>query len=74
MIEKACSRCGTAFGCGRDAPGCWCTSLPPLPANAIDGSADCLCPRCLAAEVEAHAGAPGAQAGDTAQGTPRDRD
>lgn len=56
MIEKACSRCGATFGCGRDAPGCWCTELPPLPATALDGNADCLCRRCLAAQVEALAG------------------
>ena len=31
---KHCARCGTAFGCGRQDPECWCSALPPLPASA----------------------------------------
>ncbi|MGE0483066.1 MAG: cysteine-rich CWC family protein [Gammaproteobacteria bacterium] len=46
-VEKRCSRCGAAFGCGRDDDGCWCQGLPLLPGTALDATADCLCPRCL---------------------------
>ena len=46
---KHCARCGTAFGCGRQDPDCWCSALPPLPASALDGASDCYCPACLAA-------------------------
>ncbi|MEQ8495456.1 MAG: cysteine-rich CWC family protein [Gammaproteobacteria bacterium] len=53
MQEKQCSRCGAAFGCGRDDTTCWCVELPLLPGSALDAGADCLCPRCLAAALEA---------------------
>jgi hypothetical protein len=46
-VAKHCSRCGAAFGCGRDDDGCWCQGLPLLPNAALDAAADCLCPRCL---------------------------
>lgn len=73
MIEKACSRCGATFGCGRDAPGCWCTELPPLPATALDRNADCLCRRCLAAQVDALADVRPAAANGTAPDATPDR-
>lgn len=52
---KHCARCGTAFGCGRQDPACWCSALPPLPASALDGARDCYCPACLAALTERRA-------------------
>ena len=51
---STCSRCGAAFECGMvealDAP-CWCTTLPPLPADSLPDADDgrCLCPPCLKA-------------------------
>jgi hypothetical protein len=64
---KRCSRCGTAFGCGRQDPHCWCSELPPLPASALDGAIDCYCPACLAALAERHA-----EPGPASRETPRD--
>jgi len=40
-----CPRCGTRFGCGVSAPGCWCEALPPL-AEPASGRG-CYCPACL---------------------------
>lgn len=66
-----CSRCGASFMCAmtdgvdgaKDAGSapCWCTTLPPLPADvlqavAVGKSGDtCLCPACLRAVVIAAA-------------------
>src|SRR5687767_368965 len=48
--EKCCSVCGAGFVCGAETgTKCWCNDLPPLPP--IPGQ-DCLCPRCLKAEIE----------------------
>ena len=54
-----CARCATAFDCGAalpaDGPGCWCVTLPALPAPARDAGgamlAGCLCPACLREEI-----------------------
>jgi hypothetical protein len=53
-LPKNCSRCGAGFMCGaRVADGlCWCNDLPAI---ALSEGADCLCPSCLAAAVEAAA-------------------
>ena len=46
--ESRCARCGTPFHCGiDDAGGCWCAKLPPLPREAYDRAAGCLCESCL---------------------------
>ena len=62
---STCSRCQTVFECGMveasDSP-CWCTALPPLPADALDDTDDtvCLCPECLKARIaQLAASAPG---------------
>lgn len=47
-----CTKCGAAFAC-EPAGECWCkdeTIRLPLPA---DGTASCLCPKCLRAMAEA---------------------
>ena len=50
--QKSCSRCGLAFTCGLAAgeSSCWCASLPRI--MPVDGTADCLCPGCLQAEID----------------------
>lgn len=50
-VRKTCGRCGTGFACGPERPGdsCWCDKYPPILTPIPD--ADCLCPRCLAAEL-----------------------
>ncbi|MBM3344999.1 MAG: cysteine-rich CWC family protein [Betaproteobacteria bacterium] len=45
MLEVTCPRCGTRFGCGASAPGCWCRALPPLVEP--DPGLGCYCPACL---------------------------
>ncbi len=57
-----CVACGKAFPCGMaDAAvfPCWCTALPPLPAEQLGrAGAQCYCPDCLARLVAAlHANA-----------------
>ena len=57
---STCSRCQKFFECGMveatENP-CWCTALPPLPADALDDALDdadgtaCLCPDCLKARI-----------------------
>jgi hypothetical protein len=53
---STCSRCQKNFECrivdGGEGP-CWCTALPPLPADALDDADDtvCLCPECLQARI-----------------------
>jgi hypothetical protein len=54
---STCSRCQNTFECGMveatDAP-CWCTELPPLPADALPDAGEnslCLCPDCLKARI-----------------------
>ncbi|SAL67732.1 hypothetical protein AWB67_03777 [Caballeronia terrestris] len=51
---EACSRCGAAFHCGSLAGDarCWCASLPELPIERLKGRIGCLCPPCLAEEIE----------------------
>lgn len=44
---KTCPQCGDAFSCA--AGNCWCEKFPPLPPAA---GRDCLCPECLAREIE----------------------
>jgi hypothetical protein len=52
--EQRCSNCGAGFHCGVDDPnGCWCARQPPLPLTHVRPAADCLCPECLAAELDA---------------------
>jgi len=62
--RATCPRCGAGFGCGADAPACWCTALPridPAELAALDAAqraalglaagewpASCFCPDCLA--------------------------
>lgn len=45
---KTCPQCGDVFAC--KAGGCWCDHFPALPAT--DPHSDCLCPQCLAREIE----------------------
>jgi Cysteine-rich CWC len=56
--EKTCPRCQARFECF--APNrCWCHDLPALEDRAIaelaasGADGDCLCPKCLAALVDA---------------------
>jgi len=48
-----CPNCRRTFDCGArgDRAGCWCMSMPSLPAAALDASSGCLCPECLAAAI-----------------------
>ncbi|HUQ76140.1 MAG TPA: cysteine-rich CWC family protein [Burkholderiales bacterium] len=48
MKDLACARCGAAFACGAEEPGCWCEGLPPLAPLA---GRDCLCRACLEHEL-----------------------
>ena len=51
-----CSACGATMTCGRDDPaGCWCASLPPLPARSLVETKGCLCERCLRERLAAAA-------------------
>jgi Cysteine-rich CWC len=49
-----CERCGAAFRCGMRAgdSSCWCATLPALPVDKLRPGMNCLCPACLAAEIE----------------------
>jgi hypothetical protein len=51
-MQKNCSKCGTAFNCGNEMPGCWCENLQ-LDQKALDtlknNFENCLCPECLKA-------------------------
>jgi hypothetical protein len=51
---ESCSRCGATFRCGSLAGDarCWCGSLPGLPIERLKGGIGCLCPACLAKEIE----------------------
>jgi hypothetical protein len=54
-----CSACGAKFACGiADPDGCWCTRLPPLPADDVTTGAGCLCERCLLARIATASGSP----------------
>lgn len=54
---SSCTRCGAEFGCGMTDAGaahpCWCTQLPPIPADVLikaqtgSGKPACYCPDCL---------------------------
>jgi len=48
VATDRCARCGAPFECGMQAglTDCWCTKLPPI--AALDATAGCYCPRCLA--------------------------
>ncbi|WP_109479028.1 cysteine-rich CWC family protein [Paraburkholderia sp. C35] len=48
-----CPRCRRVFDCGArgDRSGCWCMSMPALPAETLDPGMSCLCPECLAAAI-----------------------
>ena len=48
--EKQCANCGATFSCGRDVEtGCWCETREAIaPSKRF---ADCLCPKCLDAEI-----------------------
>ncbi|SAK40689.1 hypothetical protein AWB75_00232 [Caballeronia catudaia] len=56
---QVCERCGAVFRCGMLAgdAACWCATLPALPADALRPGIGCLCPACLAAQVERAAAA-----------------
>ncbi|MFL5811376.1 MAG: cysteine-rich CWC family protein [Flavisolibacter sp.] len=49
-MEKTCSKCGSAFNCGNESPGCWCEQVQ-LDQRILDllkeNYANCLCPNCL---------------------------
>jgi len=49
-MEKKCSKCGTAFGCQNNSPGCWCETVA-LSKTSLDVIKrvyeNCLCPACL---------------------------
>jgi Spx/MgsR family transcriptional regulator len=40
------------MSCGAQEKSCWCTALPVLPPSAYDTQASCLCPACLAAQLD----------------------
>lgn len=76
-----CARCAARFDCGAalpaDGPGCWCVTLPalPAPARGADGAtlAGCLCPACLREEIARQRSVAGGAAGWTTAGpSPRD--
>ena len=50
-VPKVCSLCGTGFGCGHGAPGCWCERVT-VRTDTLEEirtiSEDCICPTCLA--------------------------
>ena len=55
---STCVSCGAGFDCGMvdaAAPSpCWCTALPPLPAEQLGrDAAGCYCPDCLRALLAA---------------------
>lgn len=55
MADKQCSRCGKTFGCGNEAPGCWCENYSlssETLARLRKDYANCLCETCLAAFEE----------------------
>lgn len=56
-VAPNCLRCGAAFTCGMQAgePVCWCAALPPL-STVPDEGAQCYCPACLKAMLEAAGG------------------
>jgi hypothetical protein len=49
-----CARCGASFRCGMRAgdPACWCASLAALPLDCLRPGMSCLCPACLAAQID----------------------
>ena len=51
-LESSCAGCGTPFTCGMRAgqEPCWCAGLPAL--EPVPGR-DCLCRKCLEAELRA---------------------
>jgi hypothetical protein len=49
--EECCPRCGAGFGCDPEGA-CWCARLSRRLAVPQEREAQCLCPRCLAAELE----------------------
>ncbi|WP_062601456.1 cysteine-rich CWC family protein [Caballeronia calidae] len=51
---QVCARCGAPFRCGKLAGDavCWCAGLPALPVDRLRPGMSCLCPACLAAEIE----------------------
>lgn len=56
--EKFCAKCGQPFQCNGAAGegGCWCEKFPPLSPLETPYT-NCLCPKCLGAELEVRAGA-----------------
>ncbi len=58
---SSCATCGANFDCGmadaNAASPCWCTTLPPLPAEWLGReAAACYCPSCLRALLAAAQG------------------
>jgi hypothetical protein len=51
---QVCERCGATFRCGLRAGDsvCWCATLPALPIETLRAGMNCLCPACLATEIE----------------------
>ncbi len=51
-METSCSLCNAPMSC-EPKHGCWCAAFPhvlPIP----QGTTGCLCPRCLAKQVDLH--------------------
>ena len=49
-MQKNCSKCGSAFDCCNEIPGCWCENLQldQQTLDALKNNFDnCLCPACL---------------------------
>ncbi|WP_087048022.1 cysteine-rich CWC family protein [Caballeronia ptereochthonis] len=51
---RVCAQCGAPFRCGMLAgdAACWCATLPALPLDRLRPGVSCLCPACLAREIE----------------------
>ena len=49
-MQKNCSKCGKAFNCCNEVPGCWCENVQ-LDQKALDALKNefdnCLCSECL---------------------------
>ncbi len=56
--KTVCERCANAFTCGAEAGdiACWCFAVAALPLDRLQAGGTCLCPECLAAELQKSAG------------------
>jgi len=52
---ETCAACGETFGCGNveGKTSCWCADLPAVMPVSGD---ECLCPKCLKAEISRRVG------------------